>query len=234
MYCVWKRRKAASPNTLDNEAILLSDRNENNTSLWLPKDAKVDLVEVKAKGRFGKVWKGQLKGKSVAVKILTESISWLTEKEIYGLSGMNNHDNILKILYVDKRAHETPPDNRDDEHFSSGEEFWLITEFHDRGSLHDVLKSTTISLVDLVKIALSMTQGLAFLHGTKCGSGGQNDKPIVAHRDFKSKNVLIKPDMTACIADFGFALTFEPGVRTRGSYAQVFTLEPWRSQAIPK
>ena len=36
-------------------------------------------------------------------------------------------------------------------------------------------------------------------------------KPSIAHRDFKSKNVLIKSDMTACIADFGLALVFEPG-----------------------
>lgn len=33
----------------------------------------------------------------------------------------------------------------------------------------------------------------------------------MAHRDFKSKNVLLKSDLTACIADFGLALKFEPG-----------------------
>lgn len=52
--------------------------------------------------------------------------------------------------------------------------------------------------------------GLAYLHDdvslTRCQS-----KPAVAHRDFKSKNVLLKEDLTACIADFGLALKFEPG-----------------------
>ena len=39
----------------------------------------------------------------------------------------------------------------------------------------------------------------------------QGAKPAVAHRDFKSKNVLLKSDLTACVADFGLALKFEPG-----------------------
>lgn len=62
----------------------------------------------------------------------------------------------------------------------------------------------------LYYIALIYNVGLAYLHDdvslTRCQS-----KPAVAHRDFKSKNVLLKEDLTACIADFGLALKFEPG-----------------------
>jgi len=35
------------------------------------------------------------------------------------------------------------------------------------------------------------------------------DKPIVAHRDFKSRNVLLRDDFTVCIADFGLALVLD-------------------------
>lgn len=46
-------------------------------------------------------------------------------------------------------------------------------------------------------------------------------KPAVAHRDFKSKNVLLKTDMSACIADFGLALIFHPGKPCGDTHGQV-------------
>lgn len=47
-------------------------------------------------------------------------------------------------------------------------------------------------------------------------------KPAVAHRDFKSKNVLLKADMSACIADFGLALIFHPGKPCGDTHGQVY------------
>ena len=41
-------------------------------------------------------------------------------------------------------------------------------------------------------------------------------KPVIAHRDFKSKNILLSGDMRACIADFGLALVFEPTAESDG------------------
>ena len=55
----------------------------------------------------------------------------------------------------------------------------------------------------------TLIKGLAFLHEEYQPSGSKLSKPSIAHRDFKSKNVLIKKDMTACIADFGLAITLE-------------------------
>lgn len=48
-------------------------------------------------------------------------------------------------------------------------------------------------------------------------------KPSIAHRDFKSKNVLLKSDMTACIADFGLALVFYSGKPCGDTHGQVGT-----------
>lgn len=52
---------------------------------------------------------------------------------------------------------------------------------------------------------------------------GDPVKPAIAHRDFKSKNVLLKNDMTACIADFGLALVFVSGKSCGDTHGQVGT-----------
>lgn len=49
-----------------------------------------------------------------------------------------------------------------------------------------------------------MMSGLAFLHEEFYLDGEL--KPSVVHRDFKSKNVMLKSDLSACIGDFGFAV----------------------------
>ena len=160
----------------------------------------VKLTELRARGRFGAVWKAQLLEETVAVKIfpLQDKQSWLAEQDIYKLPHMN-HENILKYIAAERRG-----DNLNIE-------LWLITEFHPNGSLCDYLKGNTISWCTLCKIAESMLSGLSFLHDELPGSLGKEDKYAIAHRDFKSKNVLIKTDLTACIADFGLAMKFEPG-----------------------
>jgi len=161
----------------------------------------VKLMEICAHGRFGQVWKAQLHDQLVAVKKfpLQDRQSWTTEQDVYKLPHMKNHDDILKFFGS----------------FRNGDnlslELWLITEFHEYGSLCEYLKGRTVSWSELCKMALSMARGLAFLHDEIPPLNGMEGKPAVAHRDFKSKNVLIKANLSCCIADFGLALKFEPG-----------------------
>ncbi|KAE8278427.1 Activin receptor type-2A [Larimichthys crocea] len=171
----------------------------------------LQLIEVKARGRFGCVWKAQLLNDYVAVKIfpIQDKLSWQNEYEIYSVSGMK-HDNILHFIGVEKRNNNLDL------------ELWLITAYHDKGSLTDYLKANVVSWNELCHIAQTAARGLAYLHEDIPGHK-DGHKPSIAHRDIKSKNVLLKSNLTACIADFGLALQFEAGKSAGDTHGQVGT-----------
>ena len=83
------------------------------------------------------------------------------------------------------------------------------------------MQGNTVTYSELCHIAKSMMAGLAHLHDEIPSLKGEGFKPSVAHRDFKSKNVLLKSDLTACIADFGLALIFYPNRNIGDVHGQV-------------
>lgn len=123
-------------------------------------------------------------------------------------------------------------------------EYWIITEYHPCGSLYDYLKVHKLSWPQMVRLANSILEGLAYLHSeqviqapayhsfydpltgsstlplppiiaampssssaSSSSSSGNGKTFAIAHRDLKSKNILVKRDcQTCCIADFGLAL----------------------------
>lgn len=169
----------------------------------------VHLLEEKAKGKFGSVYKGQLGNgdpvQYVAVKVFPpqDYESWRHEREIYRLPQMK-HKNILNYLGSEPRGQPV-------------EAYWLITEYHELGSLYDYLKANVVSYTELLKIGEGIASGLALLHDELPPKIVHDEspkevglKPALAHRDFKSKNVILKADLTPCIGDFGLARIFPP------------------------
>ena len=82
----------------------------------------------------------------------------------------------------------------------------LITDYHECGSLHDFLLSNILDHETALRLALTSAQGISHLHTEIFGTKG---KPAIAHRDIKTKNILVKKDGTCAIADFGLAVRFE-------------------------
>lgn len=82
-------------------------------------------------------------------------------------------------------------------------ELWLVTEYHPFGSLSDYLRQNSITIPILLKMMFSIASGLCHLHTSIESTDG---KTAIAHRDLKSKNILVKKDLTCCIADLGLAV----------------------------
>jgi len=153
---------------------------------------QVSLLECVGQGRYGKVWKGLWRGESVAVKIFSsrDEKSFFRESFIYQ-TVMLRHENILGFI---------ASDNKDEGIMT---QLWLVTEFYENGSLHDYLSKHTVSDKQGIKMCVSIATGLAHLHMDIIGTQG---KPGIAHRDLKSRNILVKKDLTCAIADLGLCV----------------------------
>jgi len=163
---------------------------------------EVSLEEEIANGRYGVVRKGIYHGDTVAVKIIRtiEESSWQRECDFYQLPVVSNKF-ILGFIGADLTS------------LNAETQFWIVTEFHEEGSLYDYLVQNEMPLNHALNIAYSAVKGIEHLHIMTTGT---QTKPRIAHRDLKSKNMLIKRRNTSrareqappavCIADFGLAI----------------------------
>uniref|UniRef100_H2Y7B1 receptor protein serine/threonine kinase n=1 Tax=Ciona savignyi TaxID=51511 RepID=H2Y7B1_CIOSA len=155
---------------------------------------QIEIVREIGKGRYGTVSLGKWKDEKVALKIFnsTDEDSWFRETEIYQ-TVLLRHDNVLGFIAADISG------------AGSWTQLYLITEYHKHGSLYDYLHTKPIVLAEALKLAYSACCGLAHLHTEIAGTQG---KPAIAHRDVKSKNILVKNDGECCVADMGLAVCF--------------------------
>jgi len=166
------------------------------------------LQEKIGQGRFASVWKAVLAdGRLVAVKVFQShgKDSWQREIDIFQTADLQ-HKNIL--LFLSSEIHRN--------------EHWLLTEYHPQGSLYDLLHRNTVTLAQFCIMAETAALGLAHLHSERI-VGGVTRKPAIAHRDLKSKNILIRHDGQCVISDFGLAWRFQPGQSPSEAQGQVGT-----------
>ena len=105
------------------------------------------------KGRYGEVWLARWRGERVAVKVFftTEEASWFRETEIYQTVLMR-HDNILGFIAADIKG------------TGGWTQMLLITDYHERGSLHDYLTNNVLDHEASLRVALTSAQGVSVVN----------------------------------------------------------------------
>ena len=112
---------------------------------------QIHMVSSVGKGRYGEVWLARWRGERVAVKVFftTEEASWFRETEIYQTVLMR-HDNILGFIAADIKG------------TGGWTQMLLITDYHERGSLHDYLTNNVLDHEASLRVALTSAQGVSF------------------------------------------------------------------------
>ena len=144
----------------------------------------------------------------VAVKTFAswDHESWQNEFNIFNTISLR-HEYILGFIAADTLDKGT--------HMES----WLITEYHEHGSLFDFLARHTLTLAQTLVMLSSVVGGLSHLH---MPIEGCVRKPRMAHCDLKSRNILVKINLTCCLSDFGLSLIADSeGKVTRASHSQI-------------
>ncbi|XP_077384725.1 anti-Muellerian hormone type-2 receptor-like isoform X2 [Festucalex cinctus] len=187
--CLWRHKKLAQD----------AAHNTPASPCQTPKidAADIELQQIVARGHFATVWRGTYQGSVVAVKVFPAAAQHVfnSEKEVYGLPLMR-HAGIIRFLGIGRRS-------EDDSWLLVMQfaEYWLLcswTKF--QGSLHSFLDLNTSSWPSSLKMCLSLSQGLAYLHSCEHTQG---HKRPVAHRDLSSFNVLVRADGACALCDFG-------------------------------
>ncbi|CAN0133884.1 bone morphogenetic protein receptor type-1B-like [Lampetra planeri] len=156
---------------------------------------EVQLGTRLAVGGFGQVSRAVWRDRAVAAKMILskDEASFLWELDMYK-THLQSHPNVLACLgsdtygWPDCTAH------------------YIITELHPAGSLYDFLLAQSVQLSQAMVLSHSLLNGLRHLHTS---IAGHIPKPSVAHRDLKSKNVLVKSNGECCVADFGLSAYHE-------------------------
>lgn len=155
---------------------------------------RYEILNEIGKGAFGRVYRGYdpYVKRPVAIKVLSSDIDFDMLARFEAEAGMTAnllHKNIVTVYEFSQ--HEGTP--------------YLVMELLEGKTLQQILsEAAPLSLLDKVDIMYQVAEGLQLAH-----SKG------VIHRDIKPGNIMVLPNGTAKIMDFGIARVLDPDATRR-------------------
>ena len=151
---------------------------------------KYRLLEFLNSGGFSSVFRAreEMTNRIVAIKALAKTAYPASRMkflltEFQAMSKIWGHPNIVSIHTVEPGA---------DDYVA-----WIVMEYVEGKSLHDLMQEGALSLTDTLNIGLDICRGLQAAHAHK-----------IMHRDIKPQNILLTTGKEAKVADFSIARIF--------------------------
>ncbi len=176
------------------------------------------------RGSFGHTWKARdvVAQRDVAVKSLDSrgaadhKVIELFEREAHVLRSMRHHGipEIFEVIRAPWNGVETT---------------LIVMEYVEGGSLAQIIESRrTLGSDEVMHLFLEMLSILEYIHGRV---------PSILHRDIKPANVILRPNGSPALVDFGSARNVfrpadEPGSTVAGTYGYM-PYEQYMGQATP-
>lgn len=104
-------------------------------------------------------------------------------------AGIQGSSKLASHLFVGRRACSGTPlwfsaDN------GTWTQLWLVSDYHEHGSLFDYLNRYTVTIEGMIKLALSAASGLAHLHMEIVGTQGQWPRQGLSPHQLQSPSLL--------------------------------------------
>lgn len=151
---------------------------------------KYRLLEFLNSGGFSSVFRAreEMTNRIVAIKALAKTAYPASRMkflltEFQAMSKIWGHPNIVSIHTVEPGENDYVA--------------WIVMEYVEGKSLHDLMQEGTLSLTDTLNIGLDICRGLKTAHAHK-----------IMHRDIKPQNILLTTEKEAKVADFSIARIF--------------------------
>ena len=154
-----------------------------------------EVITIECKNYSTILVRGKYKWQEVAIKIYHCSCKhlWEQERDLY-LDTPLKHANVLKFIATDVVARKKK---------KKAPDYLIIFEYPVLGTLRDYLQYHKLSLKDFLRLSMSATSGLEYLHDLG------NGQLSVAHGDIGSHSLHVRLDGTCAIGNLEHAIQFK-------------------------